>query len=196
MTIAGAVLGAGGGSRFEGPQHKLLAEFRGRPVASWAIESALIAGFNDTYVISGAVDLQAELAEDIAAHMGDKADRITWLHSPSWDQGQSLSLAVVIDQARRDGHDAIVIGLADQPMVPASAWRSVGAARGVIAIADFDGDRCPPVKLEKSVWDQLPREGDLGARELIRSNPELVSPVRCAGKAADIDTKRDLKRWS
>ncbi len=192
MTIAGLVLGAGAGSRFQGPEHKLLASFRGHPLASWAIRSAHEAGFNQLYVVSGAVDLQAALAQELA----DIWEAITWVESPSWAEGQSKSLAAGVGRVSDDGHQAVVVGLADQPMVPASAWRSVGAARGPITIADFEGQRRPPVKLERSVWPLLPEEGDFGARELIRAHPGLVSPVPCVGKAADIDTKRDLEEWN
>lgn len=197
MTIAGVVLAAGAGSRFEGPEHKLLAELRGKPVVVWVLEAAIEAGFNQLYVVTGAIDLQTEL---MGTEEGEGADSwlqpVTWLNSADWESGQSQSLQVAVHQAEADGHDAVVIGLGDQPMVPASAWRSVGASRGAITVAEFEGERRPPVKLEKQVWSLLPNTGDFGARELMRSNPELVGAVPCSGKAADIDTQRDLKRWS
>ncbi len=195
MTIAGVILAAGAGSRFEGTEHKLLADFRGRPMVAWTIQAALDAGFNQLYVVTGAVDLERSLAKDPNLGLGPSAG-ITWLDSPDWQLGQSHSLRVAVLRARADGHRALVVGLGDQPLVPSSAWRSVGAARGPITIAEFEGERRPPVKLEDSVWDLLPREGDLGAREVIRLHPELVSAVPCGGNPADIDTKRDLRRWS
>lgn len=192
MTIAGVVLGAGEGTRFEGPTHKLLADFGGDPVAACAIRSAVVAGFNQLFVVSGCIDLEAELA----TRGSEFSQGITWLHAPRWAEGQAHSLQTAIKAADAAGHDAIVVGLADQPLVPASAWRSVGASRGAITVAEFAGERRPPVKLEREVWPLLPTEGDLGAREVMRQHPELVGAVPCAGNAADIDTKRDLTRWS
>ncbi len=192
MSIAGVVLAAGAGSRFEGPNHKLLADFRGQPVVVHVIKAALEAGFNQLYVVTGAVELEVELAEWLDTEPG----QIIWVESPDWERGQAHSLQAALTAIKADGHEAFVVGLGDQPMVPSSAWRSVGASRGAITVAEFGGQRRPPVKLEQQVWELLPMEGDLGARELIRSHPELVSAVPCGGNAADIDTKRDLKRWS
>ncbi len=189
MTVAAAVLAAGEGSRFEGPTHKLLAPFRGRPLVQWAILAADEAGFNQLYVITGAVDLDAE----VTAVVGDRA---TLVANPAWADGQATSLRAAIDAAAADGHRAIVVGLGDQPLVPAAAWRSVGAAAGPIVTATFDGARRPPVKFESSVWDEVPNEGDEGARSLLKRRPELVSELPCTGSAVDIDTMEDLRRWS
>ena len=54
-SIAGVVLAAGFGSRFEGESHKLLAPFRGKPLVVWALEAALGAGFSDVLSCSDAV---------------------------------------------------------------------------------------------------------------------------------------------
>lgn len=185
MTVAAAVLAAGGGTRFDADGHKLLAEFRGRPVVSWVIDAAKAAGFDQLYVVVGAVDL-ADLCDS----------DVTIVTNSCWADGQSTSLAAAIDAARADGHDALVVGLGDQPLVPAAAWRSVGAAAGVIVTATFDGDRRPPVRLDASIWDDVPRRGDEGARGLMRSKPDLVSEIPCRGNPVDIDTVEDLRQWS
>lgn len=183
--VAGVILAAGGGTRFDGPTHKLLAPFRGRAVIDWVFDAVETAGFNQTYVVTGAVDLGAVLRP---TH--------TIVEAADWADGQSRTIQAAIRQADRDGHDAIVVGLGDQPLVPASAWRSVGAAAGTIVIASFDGDRRPPVKLHRTVWDLLPSSGDFGARSLMRQRPELVSEIPCTGNPADIDTTEDLIKWS
>ena len=194
MTVAGVVLAAGAGRRFAagdpaGGTHKLTADFRGRPLVRWALEAADQAGFNQLYVVVGAVDL----TDEVAAAVGDRA---TIIENPRWAEGQATSLAAAVTAARRDGHRAIVVGLADQPLIPASAWRSVGASAGEVVTAAFDGERRPPVKFEQTVWDLLPDTGDEGARTLFRQRPELVSELPCSGNPIDIDTQEELRRWS
>ncbi len=196
MTVAGVILAAGAGSRFlDGggatvAAHKLVAPFRGRPLIAWSLLAAQEAGFNQLYVISGAVDVSAIVAETLGP------DRATVLQNPRWAEGQATSLTLAAEAAESDQHRAIVVGLGDQPLVPASAWRSVGAAAGDIVTATFDGKRRPPVKLERSVWGDLPDSGDEGARSLFRLRPELVSELPCTGNPIDIDTVEDLQQWS
>lgn len=185
MTVAAAVLAAGGGSRFAADEHKLRAEFRGRPVVSWVLDAARGAGFDELYVIVGSVDLGDLLGPDD-----------TVIANPAWADGQSTSVGAALDAAGADGHDAIVIGLGDQPLVPASAWRTVGASAGTIVTATFGGERRPPVKLEAEVWPLVERTGDAGARNLLRERPDLVIEVPCTGNPVDIDTVEDLRRWS
>ena len=200
MTVVGVVLAAGAGSRFRaatsgsspdggGATHKLLAEFRGRPLIAWALSAADEAGFDDLIVITGAADVSAVVTETVG-------DRATLVHNPRWREGQSTSLTAAAVAAAEAGHRAMVVGLGDQPLVPATAWRSVGAAAGEIVTATFDGKRRPPVKFERSIWGDLPVSGDEGARTLLRLRPELVSELPCKGNPVDIDTLEDLQRWS
>ncbi len=183
--VAAVVLAAGEGSRFKGPTHKLRAPFRGRPLVTWVFDAVAQAGFERNYVVTGAVEL-----DDLIPDGWHQVVAIDWA------EGQSRTLQAAVQAAGADGFGAIVVGLGDQPLVPASAWRSVGAARGAIAAASFEGKLRPPVKLERSVWPELPVHGDQGARGLIRERPDLVSAILCTGNPMDIDTKEELARWN
>ena len=187
MTTAGIVLAAGAASRFGGHAgDKLLAEFRGRPLVAWAVDAALAGGLDEVIVVTGAADL---------ADVVDQRARL--VPNPEWAAGQATSLAVGLDAAAAAGHDAVVVGLGDQPLVPAEAWRLVGEERSSpIAVATYGGERRNPVRFASEVWDLLPREGDEGARSVLRKRPELVAEVACPGDPADVDTREDLARWS
>ncbi|MDH4170039.1 MAG: nucleotidyltransferase family protein [Acidimicrobiia bacterium] len=186
MTIAGVVLAAGAGSRFAGGEHKLLAPFRGRPLVTWAVEAARQAdGIAEVIVVTGAVTLGHLLPEDVVE-----------VPNPDWRSGQASSVRAGVLAAGRRGHDVAVVGLADSPLVPASAWSAVAAATGDIATATFDGRRRPPVRLAAAVWDDLPVDGDEGARVLLRGWPDRVREVACQGDPVDIDTLEDLTPWN
>jgi len=185
VTTAAIVLAAGGGTRFAGDGHKLLAPFRGRAVVEWAVAHALDAGLDETIVVTGAVDLASVLD-----------DAVTIVQNHDWEQGQAVSLRAGWTYAGHRGHEAVVVGLGDQPLVGADAWRAVAAATAPIAVATYEGQRRNPVRLAREVWPLLPAEGDEGARALMRRRPDLVSEIPCLGDAADIDTTEDLHRWS
>lgn len=186
MTTAAVLLAAGGGSRFDGPAHKLATPFRGRPLVAWAVDAARQAGLDEVAVVTGAADVRPLLPEDVAV-----------LVNEDWASGIAGSLRVGIDWCERRGHQAAVVGLADQPLVPASAWRAVSEAPAApVVVATYGGRRRNPVRLARSVWPLLPETGDEGARALMQRRPELVEEVACEGDPADIDTVEDLRRWS
>ena len=185
MTTAAVVLAAGGGTRFtDGP--KLLAPLRGKPLVVWAVEHAVAAGLDATVVVQGAVPLDGIVPDGVAVVVNER-----------WADGQGASLAAALARATADGHDAVVVGLGDQPFVEPTAWRAVAAATSTpIAIATYDGRRGHPVRLARSVWALLPDRGDAGARALMRERPALVSEVPCQGNPVDVDTVEELRRWS
>jgi molybdenum cofactor cytidylyltransferase len=179
------VLAAGGGSRFAGDGHKLLAPFRGRPVVAHAVAAAVDAGLAPVIVVTGAVDLAGALPEGVHE-----------VHNPDWAAGQAGSLRVGVALADSLGCDAVVVGLGDQPLVGPGPWRAVAAADAPIAPASYGGRRRNPVRLAREVWHLLPVEGDEGARALMRVRSDLVGEVPCLGEPADIDTLEDLERWN
>jgi molybdenum cofactor cytidylyltransferase len=200
-TVA-VLLAAGGGSRFLASSaelnvhvtHKLLAPLRGRTVFECALSNVMEAGFRLIVVVQGAVSLPIVSGRD-----ANGINTIEIVLNPRWSEGQATSLAVAVDALRdRDDVDRFVVGLGDQPFIPADAWRRVALEQpeAPIAVATYAGKRRNPVRLARSMWDLLPREGDEGAKPVLRSHGYLVSEVTCVGEPADIDTAKDLLRWS
>ena len=185
LGVAAVVLAAGAGVRFAGECHKLLSEVGGVPLVRRAVDAALAADLDETIVVMGAVDLLEVLPEEV-----------TVLHNEAWEQGQATSLAAAIGYAGSRGHRAVVFGLGDQPGVPATAWAAVGNADCDLAVADFGGERRPPVRIGAALWSYLPLTGDEGGRVLMRRRPELVRAIPCEGNPDDIDTLEDLHKWN
>lgn len=174
-----AVLAAGSGSRFTGPTHKLLSPLGASTVSGQSIQNALDALLGPVVVVVGAVDIPLP-------------QEVTQLPNPQWQHGLASSVQVAIAHARALRADNLVIGLADQPLVAPTAWQAVAHSPSPIAVATYDGVRGNPVKLAASVWDEMPHEGDEGARAVMRKHPEWVTEVPCDGSAADVDTAQDL----
>ena len=185
--ILGVLLAAGAGSRFVEKNHKLVAPLRGRPVIAHSLSALRSAGLDEVVVVTGAVDLS------------DHLEGVTALYNPDWATGQRSSVLCALTYAREHSYDAVVVGLADQPFIDASAWQAVADTNAPIAVATYDGIRGNPVRLDKSVWDlfhETTSEPDAGARTLMHMHPELVREVACKGISADIDTTEDLAQWT
>lgn len=182
-TQLAVILAAGAGSRFVGDGHKLNAVLGDTTVAATAVSTALAADIGPVLVIVG---------DTVLEHIPDAA---VVVRNPDWHQGQSTSLRAAAAHARRLGASAIVVGLADQPGITIDAWRTVASSTAPIAYATYDGQRGHPVRLDATVWDQLPTSGDAGARSLIQVFDGTIEALPCLGSTTDIDTREDLRRW-
>ena len=186
-TTLGVLLAAGAGSRFHGPQHKLLAKVHGEAVIALSVRSMTASGLSAYAIVTGSVDIS------------DFTQGIPEIRNSQWHSGQRSSVVAAIEFAREHGHDSLVIGLADQPFITPASWRAVALCESPIAIATYNGVRGNPVKLHSSVWEEflaLDSPADEGARSLIRLHPELVREVACEGNYADIDTTEDVEQWT
>ncbi|NOX32104.1 MAG: nucleotidyltransferase family protein [Actinobacteria bacterium] len=188
MTVAGVLLGAGGGSRFLGSVHKLLATIDGVRVVDRSLAALVGAEFDESIVVVGAVDLSESVS--IAER------ELTVLDNPNWAAGQATSMAVALDYLSLTDHDAAVFGLADQPGVPTEAWRRVADAEAPLARATYQGRAGHPVRIARCLWTAINREGDAGARSLLRERANEVEAVPCHGRHDDIDTVEDLDTWN
>ena len=78
---AAIILAAGKGERYSGQTHKLLADFRGKPVLQWVIDNVIEADFTDIYLVSGAINLFEESTLNLSS------EKITIVQNHNFEQG-------------------------------------------------------------------------------------------------------------
>jgi molybdenum cofactor cytidylyltransferase len=183
---AAAVLAAGRGSRLGGDASKPLLEWRGRPLVAWALDAALASGLAPVLVVVG------YRADEVRAALAGEAEIV---ENPEWEEGIASSLrAVLTALTTRPAVDAVCVGLADQPLVGAEAYRRVAATEAELVVPTYDGQPGNPVKLARSLWaEALELRGDVGARALARDRAVHIDCTG-TGSAADVDTLEDLER--
>lgn len=188
---AGLVLAAGEGRRFGRP--KATVEVRGRSLAEHAAAVLRDGGCRPVVVISGAAHDQVRT---IVA-----PEDATVVENVRWRDGMGSSLRLGLEVVEAAGASGVVVVLVDQPLLGAEAvhrlvrvWRGGGA----VVVATYDGADGHPVLLDQACWRLLrdSARDDVGARELLRTHPELVIRVPCddTGVPDDIDTQDDLRR--
>jgi len=177
-------LAAGAGVRFGGL--KQLAEIDGQPLVSRAVGVLRSASRVDNLTL--AVGAQAE---EVLA--GANLDGVTVVEVPNWEEGMSASLRAGV-AALRDSSDAIIVTLADQPMITTATVEAVinawnGKARAVRAV--HAGQPGHPVLLSSALFDAVAElRGDVGARGLLG---DATINVDCGPQAViDVDTREQL----
>jgi len=118
------------------------------------------------------------------------------VHNADWASGIATSLQAALRALLPVSHvQAVCVGLADQPLVRASAYQRLATAWEAgadLAVATYAGKRRNPVLLARSVWAAAQRlEGDEGARALLRVHPTVEVP--CEGDPVDVDTPQELR---
>ena len=147
MTVAGVLLAAGQGSRFGQP--KALVELAGQTLAERGVTLLRAGGADPILVVTGAAQV--------------KLDRTVTVYNEHWRTGMGSSLraalrALTDAETRQDPSgtmlpadvEAVVVALADQPLVGADAVaRLIAAYRdgASVAVAAYDGRPRNPVLL-------------------------------------------------
>jgi len=180
------VLAAGRGLRFGGETPKPLAPFRGRPLVTHAVRAALDSGLAPVVVVVSDAEVEAVLPPAVRVARNDLPEL-----------GISSSLQAALRAIEADAEiDGVVVGLADQPLVGADAYRRVARAYddgARLAVASYGGVRANPVLIGRDHWrEALELAGDEGARVLLRRHGAVEVPCDGTGIAIDVDTPEDL----
>ncbi len=171
------LLAAGRGTRFGGS--KLAAQLEGKPLALHAADRLVAIPFTRRIAVCSALTPDLPGFERILLNPADA----------------QLSRSISLGIAALAGEAAVLIALADMPLVPASHF--------VALLARFDGDRIGtrigeltmvPAIFGAAYFEALTAlTGDKGAGALLRHAPaEQLEPLR----ALDVDTTEDLQRAS
>jgi len=191
--VAIAILGAGAGRRLGAAVPKPLVELAGRPLVAWALDAARGSGLAPVLLVVGAGGDAVAAAAEAATRPGP----VEIVRSQDWELGIAHSLRAALDAlGARAGIGAVCVGLADQPLVGADAYRRLAAAYDAgaeLAVATYSGRRGNPVLVSRTVWAEAQQlEGDEGARVLMRRHGATEVACDGTGDPADVDTIEDL----
>ncbi len=193
--VAAAILAAGAGRRFAGPGPKPLASMAGRTLLALSLDAAVASGLAPVLLVVGS------RGDEVAAVAPAGVEVV---RNDEWETGIASSVvAAVRSVEQRPEIGALVVGLADQPLIGAEAYRRLASAHRLgacLAVATYSGRRANPVLLSREVWPAaLLLEGDTGARALMREHAVTEVPCDDTGNPLDVDTPEDLAaleaRW-
>ena len=191
-NIAVIILAAGASSRMGIPKQVL--KWKNTTLLGHAIETAQALDQKKLVVVLGAN------FDQIKARLND--DHIEILKNEDWKSGLGKSIATGIAYILKDDthFDAVLVMLADQPLVDQSYFKSmlaeyrVGSSQ-IIATAYKSGKQGVPVLFDRAYLEVLSQlNDDKGAKVILRDHAENVSVVHAAHDVSDIDTIEDYER--
>lgn len=193
LVVGAVLLAAGSGSRL-GNRPKSLLELGGVPLIRRQLIALSGAGVDEVVVVLG------HHAEAIEAEVRDFP--VTLARNPEPDAGQASSVRVGL-QALAGKLDAVIVALADQPLVNAqdvSALIGAFKKRGEAAmvVPRVAGEPGNPVIFEAALRDEwLAGQADAACRKWREANPQRVHwfDTDTTRYRVDIDTPDDLQRF-
>lgn len=177
----GAIILAAGRSTRMGGEHKLLAEWRGKPLVAHVADAVTAAGLPPPVVVLGA------RAEDVRAALGDRPAQ--FVIAEDYAEGLSRSLRAGL-AAIPPAWSAAIICLADMPRITPALLQKLAAAPGDVALPVWAGKRGNPVRWSRQHFARLMTlEGDVGGKAVL-ADAALLTEIAAPddGVLDDIDT--------
>ncbi len=194
LVVGAVVLAAGAGSRLGG-RPKCLLELGGVPLIRRTLIALSGAGVDEVVVVLGH---HAELIEPAVAPFP-----VTLVRNPDPDAGQVSSQRVGL-AALGGKLDAVLVALADQPLVNAQDITAlIGAYKkrpdGMsVVFPQVGGEPGNPVIFSAEVRERiLAGDAQVGCRQWRQAHPEAVVPFVTDNRRykVDVDTPEDLERF-
>ena len=188
--IYAVVLAAGSASRFGST--KQLADIDGRPMVRRAVETATRVCGDRTLLVTG------HESGAVARACAGLPGFVTVNDAFADGIGNSIAHAVT---ALPDQASAVLLLLADQPLVPEEHLQAIVAAWSgsdeEIVASSYDGTRGPPVLFPRGCFSDLAAlDGDRGGRHLLDDERFRVTTIACEAAALDVDVPDDLRQIS
>jgi CTP:molybdopterin cytidylyltransferase MocA len=119
--------------------------------------------------------------------------------NPDWEKGLASSLSIGLAEfLADDSWDAVLVTLADQPLVDGAALRRLVTAfddeHRIVASAYDDTIGVPAVFGREHLDDLMRLKGDRGAGSWLRARQNEVTSVPLQSAALDIDIPSDVAR--
>jgi CTP:molybdopterin cytidylyltransferase MocA len=194
LVVGAVLLAAGAGSRIGG-RPKCLLELGGVPLIRRQLIALSGAGVDEVVVVLGH---HAEQVEPAVA-----AFPVTIVRNPNPDEGQVSSQRIGL-AALSGKLDAVLVALADQPLIQAQdVTELIGAYKkrpqgASVVFPQVNGEPGNPVIFSSAVREEiLAGAANVGCRQWRGANPQAVAPFACDNRRykIDIDTVDDIERF-
>ncbi len=183
MKTGIVVLAAGSSSRMGSP--KQLLAYRGKPLLRHAVETALASACGPVIVVLGSN------ASTIAPSLYGLDVQI--ISNPLWEQGMGSSIHAGVRAAQGRALDAVILTVADQPLLTPDTYRRLAAGANPIVTSEYSDTVGVPVLFTAAFFPHLlALAPDQGCKKLILSNPDATLRIPCPEAALDLDTPSDL----
>jgi molybdenum cofactor cytidylyltransferase len=191
LVVGAVLLAAGAGSRI-GHRPKSLLELGGVPLIRRQLIALSGAGVDEVVVVLGH---HAELIEPVV-----QTFPVTLVRNPQPDDGQVSSQRIGL-AALTGKLDAVIVALADQPLLNAQDYTAlIGAfkkrpAGSEVVVPHVHGERGNPVMFTAEVREQiLAGQANVGCRQWQAANAQAVHAFDTDNRRykVDIDTPDDL----
>lgn len=188
------IMAAGGSRRFGGC--KLLADFRGAPLLSYAVNAALELSCTQPEVISSVNVALGGYASEIRGYLKQWSDQLNLFDCPDWGLGLGHSLAFGVGQLPAE--NSVLIMLGDQPLIDVVDLENLivaaGESSGSIVCSAFASTVGVPAVFSAVVKPSLLQlRGDKGAKSLLVKGQGVVG-VPISSAEVDIDWRADLRK--
>jgi len=189
------VLAAGIGRRFDRPEWKLLAPWRGRPLLDHTL-ATVDRSIDEGLVTEALIVLREAAAGELAQVIGRHRARI--VVAPRADLGMGESLAAGF--AALSPADAVLVFLGDQPAVRLETVRRLveGARPDRLLRPRYRSDPDAPghpTLIGRDYWPMARRAtGDVGLGPLVKAAGLRFELVEVDGINPDIDREADLEK--
>jgi molybdenum cofactor cytidylyltransferase len=191
MKIALLILAAGESKRMNGI--KQLLPWKNTSLLGNAIEQALQSKGDQVYVVLGAH--ANEIAPTIAHY------NIQTIENPSWKNGLGKSIAAGVQYIKENERqcDAILITLADQPLLTADYYNRLidhyVQKEAKIIASETNSKPSVPALFDALYFDKLSQlHQDQGAKEILLAAQKEVYRLPATANLIDLDTPSDYEQ--